>query len=94
MTSTAITGTGDPTADQRARATEAKMTDDERFSMITSVMGADPVAPVRAPASRGPSRLSITPQGVRSSVTRRSPIGRATIRKIKIQEKVWPDLRR
>ena len=30
-------------ADARARETEAKMTDDERFSLIVSVMGAVPV---------------------------------------------------
>jgi hypothetical protein len=33
--------------DARALETEQKMTDDERFSMITSVMGAVPFAPVR-----------------------------------------------
>lgn len=33
--------------DARARETEQKMTDDERFSMIVSVMGTNPFVPVR-----------------------------------------------
>jgi beta-glucosidase len=33
--------------DERARATEAQMTDDERFSLLVSVMGANTVNPVR-----------------------------------------------
>jgi beta-glucosidase len=35
------------TPDQRARETEAQMTDDERFSLLVSVMGANTVNPVR-----------------------------------------------
>jgi beta-glucosidase len=34
-------------ADGRARATEARMTDDERFSLLVSVMGANAVIPTR-----------------------------------------------
>jgi beta-glucosidase len=35
------------TAEARAREIEQQMTDDERFSLLASVMGANPVAPVR-----------------------------------------------
>jgi len=48
----AMTGTStraDPAADERARATEQQMTDDERFAMLVSVMGANFVAPSRDP---------------------------------------------
>lgn len=34
-------------ADERARATEAQMTDDERFSLLVSVMGQNPIVTVR-----------------------------------------------
>jgi beta-glucosidase-like glycosyl hydrolase len=34
-------------ADERARATEQQMTDDERFSLLISVMGANTVNPMR-----------------------------------------------
>ncbi|HEY0875635.1 MAG TPA: hypothetical protein VGD94_19315, partial [Vicinamibacterales bacterium] len=34
------TGAGDPgSPDERARATEARMTDDERFSLLISILG-------------------------------------------------------
>jgi beta-glucosidase len=36
-------------ADERARETEAQMTDDERFSVLVSVMGANAVVPTRDP---------------------------------------------
>ena len=35
------------TAGERARATEAQMTDDERFSVLVSVMGANAIIPAR-----------------------------------------------
>ena len=38
-------GAADP--DARARETEAQMTDDERFSLLVSVMGTNDVIPVR-----------------------------------------------
>jgi beta-glucosidase len=34
-------------ADARARETEEQMTDEERFSLLVSVMGSNPVLPVR-----------------------------------------------
>jgi beta-glucosidase len=34
-------------ADERARAIEQQMTDEERFSLLVSVMGTNPVLPVR-----------------------------------------------
>ena len=34
-------------ADARARETEQQMTDEERFSLLVSVMGTNPVLPVR-----------------------------------------------
>src|SRR5262245_40041348 len=37
----------DSAADARARSTEQKMTDEERLSMIISVMGANPIAGVQ-----------------------------------------------
>ncbi|HYY78836.1 MAG TPA: beta-glucosidase [Actinomycetes bacterium] len=45
MASTAGTPGSDP--DGRARATEEQMTDEERFSLLVSVMGTTPVLPVR-----------------------------------------------
>lgn len=36
-----------PSPDERARETEQKMTDNERFAMIFSLMGTNPVTPVR-----------------------------------------------
>src|SRR3954451_20044053 len=36
-------------ADERARETEAQMTDDERFSLLMSGMGANSLGPVRDP---------------------------------------------
>ena len=38
----------DSSADVRAREVEAQMTDEERFSLLVSVMGTNPVLPVRA----------------------------------------------
>ena len=40
-------------ADARARETEAQMTDDERFSLLVSVMGANDVHPGARPAHPG-----------------------------------------
>jgi beta-glucosidase len=45
MASNAGTGGSDP--DERARATERQMTDEERFSLLVSVMGTSPILPVR-----------------------------------------------
>ncbi len=39
----------DESPDERAKKTELEMTDDERFSLVVSVMGANFVAPVRDP---------------------------------------------
>ena len=36
-----------PEHDQRARATEERMTDDERFSLLVSVMGVNELITVR-----------------------------------------------
>jgi beta-glucosidase len=47
MTLVARLKTAQLTADVRARETEARMTDDERFSLVMSVMGALPFNPVR-----------------------------------------------
>src|SRR5262245_66620597 len=48
------TGSGSKTAemsdvDERARQVEAQMTDEERFSLLVSVMGTNPVLPVKDP---------------------------------------------
>jgi beta-glucosidase len=44
-----MTQVSESTADARARETEAQMTDYERFSLIVSVMGVNPVLPDRDP---------------------------------------------
>jgi beta-glucosidase len=38
-----------PPADARARETERQMTNEERFALLISVMGANPVSPERDP---------------------------------------------
>ena len=38
---------GSSSADVRAQETEEQMTDEERFSLLVSVMGTNPVLPVR-----------------------------------------------
>jgi beta-glucosidase len=42
-----MAGPGDADAEARARETEARMTDDERFSLLVSVMGTSPAVAVR-----------------------------------------------
>jgi beta-glucosidase len=39
--------TQDSPADVRAREVEQQMTDDERFSLLVSVMGTNPILPIR-----------------------------------------------
>jgi len=41
------TVSGSSSADVRAQETEEQMTDEERFSLLVSVMGTNPVLPVR-----------------------------------------------
>lgn len=56
----------------RARETEAQMTDEQRFSLIVSVMGTDPMNPVRderIPAGVPRSRVLQPGESRRVSVT-------------------------
>ena len=61
------------TPDERARETEAQMTDEERFSLLVSFMGTNDVVrwrDERIPRGR-PDERGLRPRASRASVSRR-----------------------
>jgi hypothetical protein len=56
----------DSSADVRARDVEMQMTDDERFSLVVSVMEENPVIPLRFSPS---AALPVVPEPIIGSMT-------------------------